>query len=322
MNGYGINQFLTLGGAMTPTTLGQWLHPHLSRAYQRWGKQEAGVRRGDDPEAIHQMRVALRRIRAAMTGFEAVLDLPRVTRKVGMISRVLGQARDGDVMLARLEQDYLPGLPPAEQAVLRDFIRGLRRQRQDVQREVVALLNSATYQRVKEAWGKWLDHPRWQSLGDCPVAETVPHLLAIAWGELALHPGWRVTTPEADPELLHDLRKAIKRTRYLWEFADNSLAMGLSEPLGLLREAQEVLGHLQDGFVLASQMGNACPTLQERLTREREEHWQTWQNLRRQLQSRAIQQQVYHTLGDLGLNGADQVPPKDEIAHPAVIPLG
>jgi CHAD domain-containing protein len=304
---------------MPPTTLGQWLHQHLGKVHHKWDKQEAGVRRGDDPEAIHQMRVALRRLRAVMTGFGFVLDLPRVTRKVGMISRVLGQARDGDVMLARLRDHYLPALPAPEQVVVGSLIEGLGQRRQEAQRELVALLNSATYRRVKEAWAEWLAQPRWQSLGAWPVAAALPHLLAVLWGELALHPGWRLST--ANPELLHDLRKCIKRTRYLWEFAVDWAPLELAEPLALLRQAQEVLGNLQDGFVLAAQVGTPCPTLHQLLVQERAEHWQTWLALRDDVQSQTTHHRVYHTLAACGIN-QDGVPPENGIVHPPVIPLG
>ncbi|WP_448380287.1 CHAD domain-containing protein [Gloeomargarita sp.] len=302
-------------------TLGAWLHQQLAQAYHRWDKQEAGVRRGEDPEAIHQMRVAMRRLRALMAGFAQVLDLPRATRKVGVLSRVLGQARDRDVMLARLEQDYLPQLPPAEQASLRDWLRGLRRQRQEMQRELLALLASATYQRVKEAWAKWLDHPRWHRWGDEPLLATLPHVLVGTWAELALHPGWQVTTPEADPELLHDLRKAIKRTRYQWELAQRTQDLGLATQVAALREGQEVLGQLQDGFVLATQLGDACPTLRQRLSQERAQTWAIWENLRSQLHSSTTHQQVYATLGRV-LAQTPPLTPADGTVHPAAIRSG
>ncbi len=301
---------------MVATTLGWWLHPYVSQAFRKWDKQEAAVKRGDDPEAIHQMRVALRRMRAAMGAFKAVFDLPRATRKVGMISRVLGQARDLDVMLARLRDQYLPVLPVAEQAVVAHRIAGLSQQRQGMQRELVALLNSAPYQRVKAAWAEWLEQPRWQPLGDWPVAATLPHLLAIVWGELALHPGWQVDTVATHPELLHDLRKAIKRTRYPWELAGE-----LAEPLAGLQQAQEVLGNLQDGFVLAAQVGTACPTLRQIFSQEQQAHWQAWQSLRAQLQSPTTHQQIYHALITLGLH-QDWFLPGDESVHPSAIPLG
>ncbi|MCS7291693.1 MAG: CHAD domain-containing protein [Gloeomargarita sp. SKYBB_i_bin120] len=306
---------------MEPMTLGWWIHQHLGKAVRKWRKQEEGVKQGEDPEAIHQMRVAMRRLRSLLKGFEAVLDVPRVARKVGMLSRVLGQARDADVMLERLETRYLPVLPSQEQETLKGWIRQLRRQRQEQQRELVALLHSATYERVQKAWREWLDHPRWQPLGDRAVEVTLPHFLLMAWGELSLHPGWDIHGVADNPEGLHDLRKQIKRTRYLWEFAGDWLGEALQEPLGWLREAQEVLGQLQDGFVLEEQLGLKCPALEESLLHDRTELWRQWQTLRAQLQSRENHQRIYSGIGGRCLS---PVPPPaaTETAHPAAVPLG
>lgn len=306
---------------MTTMTLGQWLHQYLAQARRKWEKQDAGVQEGHDPEAIHQMRVAMRRLRAAMSGFGNVLDLPQATRKVGMISRVLGQARDADVMLMRLEEHYLPALPPSEQKILQSLIHDLRQHRREMQRELVALLTSTPYRRVKEAWDKWLTKPRWRAVGDWPVAMALPHFLGMAWGELALHPGWRVVTVDENPELLHDLRKAIKSTRYQWECAQDELPAELTQVLVQLRQAQDILGNLQDGFVLTSRLGKRCPTLDQLLTSEEHQTWQTWQTLRQSLQTGTTHARIYHALGQQCLN-LSSLPPNPETAHHSEVPLG
>lgn len=306
---------------MTTMTLGQWLHNYLIQACRKWHKQEAGVHKGQDPEAIHQMRVAMRRLRAAMSGFGHVLDVPRATRKVAVISRVLGQARDADVMLMRLEGHYLPALPSSEQKILQSLIHNLRQQRREMQRELVALLTSTPYQRVKEAWDKWLTEPRWRAVGNWPVAMALPHFLAIAWGELALHPGWRVATVAENPELLHDLRKAIKRTRYQWECAQEELPVELTQVLAQLRQAQDILGNLQDGFVLTSRLGARCPALDQLLTREQQQTWQTWQTLQQSLQDGTIHDSIYRALGQRCLNLSSPCLTL-QTAHHSEVPLG
>lgn len=306
---------------MAATTLGWWIHQHLGKAFRKWSKQEEGVKEGKDPEAVHQMRVAMRRLRSLLTTFEGVLDVPRVARKVGMISRVLGQARDADVMLERLQNHYLPALPPQEQKVVQGWVRQLQQQRREQQRELVALLHSATYERVYKVWRDWIDRPRWHPLGDRPLAETLPHVLIRSWAELFLHPGWAVNTVSENPDCLHDLRKAIKRTRYLWEFAEDWLGEDLRASLGWLRESQEVLGQFQDGFVLVAQLTVDCPVLEERLIQDRAELWRQWQHLRAQLQSSEHHQQVYRILGSRC--GSPVTPaPTVETERLAAVPLG
>ena len=60
---------------------------------------------GDDPEGIHEMRIALRTIRSALSDFPEFVPIPRVTRlkdETGWLLTNLGMARDWDVFLTDL----------------------------------------------------------------------------------------------------------------------------------------------------------------------------------------------------------------------------
>ena len=66
--------------------------------------KEPGTRLGEDPEELHDMRVATRRLRAALSLFEAVLPVrAQVFREeLGWLARLLGTVRDLDVQLEGL----------------------------------------------------------------------------------------------------------------------------------------------------------------------------------------------------------------------------
>ena len=66
--------------------------------------KEPGTRLGEDPEELHDMRVATRRLRAALSLFEAVLPVrAQVFREeLGWLARLLGSVRDLDVQLEGL----------------------------------------------------------------------------------------------------------------------------------------------------------------------------------------------------------------------------
>ena len=66
--------------------------------------KEPGTRLGEDPEELHDMRVATRRLRAALSMFEAVLPVrAQVFREeLGWLARLLGTVRDLDVQLEGL----------------------------------------------------------------------------------------------------------------------------------------------------------------------------------------------------------------------------
>src|SRR5215218_2336953 len=76
--------------------------------------QEAGARAGEDPEAIHDMRVADRRVRAILRMLEAYVEaeaVGQILKDIKALHRALGAARDLDVQMeqARAFRDKLPG---------------------------------------------------------------------------------------------------------------------------------------------------------------------------------------------------------------------
>ena len=71
-------------------------------------KHKVDVLKDQDPENLYQMRVGMRRLRSAISGFAIALDLPQTVsdRKIAKIGRSLGKLRDLDVLLAALSDDY------------------------------------------------------------------------------------------------------------------------------------------------------------------------------------------------------------------------
>ena len=98
-------------------TLGDWAALGIQQHLEKVIRHEPEVLADKDPEELHQIRVGMRRLRSAVTGFAPVLDLPEAAqnKKIGKISRSLGQLRDLDVLLEALHQQYYPNLPPKEQ---------------------------------------------------------------------------------------------------------------------------------------------------------------------------------------------------------------
>ncbi len=81
---------------------------HLAVQTERLCWFEPGVRSGVDPEAVHQARIALRRLRAALRVFRAAFDpgaIEALKRDLRWLARELGRVRDLDVARARLRED-------------------------------------------------------------------------------------------------------------------------------------------------------------------------------------------------------------------------
>ncbi|MEM8779312.1 MAG: CHAD domain-containing protein, partial [Cyanobacteria bacterium P01_G01_bin.49] len=83
-----------------PTTFGDWGYLAIAKHSSKFIKHESGVLEDKDPEELHQMRVGMRRLRSAIHGFDAALELPKNAqeKKVKKIAQVLGKLRDLDVL--------------------------------------------------------------------------------------------------------------------------------------------------------------------------------------------------------------------------------
>ncbi len=93
---------------------------------------------GRDLEGVHDMRVASRRLRAALEVFQDVFPRKRLRPLLDDVKRLadaLGQVRDLDVMLERLEKDQ-QGRPEAQQLVLAEMIDEMQQQRKAARREL------------------------------------------------------------------------------------------------------------------------------------------------------------------------------------------
>ncbi len=141
-----------------------------------------------------------------------------------------------------------------------------------------------------------------------PIQEVLPDLLLPEVSKLLLHPGWLVGAEvksgdidilkERSPEIveqqlaeqgpiLHSLRKETKRIRYQMEVFAEFYGESYGGYLEDVKAMQEILGQIQDSFVLAeflrdalnSEVKTVLPTLASLLAQTSYEAWQQWQSL-------------------------------------------
>jgi len=118
----------------------------LSELHQAVTFQEEGVLKRE-VEAVHQMRVASRRLRVALSNFAVccVLSERRRTRAfLGRLAEALGGVRDLDVLIAALKV-YKASLPPSEQGHVGALIRRLRARRLRRRHRLEAFLRHEDY---------------------------------------------------------------------------------------------------------------------------------------------------------------------------------
>ena len=206
---------------------------------------------GTGPEGVHQMRVALRRLRSALRNFRPAIRCAAVDafdKELGALARRLGPARDWDVFLAGLGADLAATLPgdkrcalllkaaaarrEAGYAALREALdgRGFRQMVLDG----IALLALRPWRAVEQPAAQL----------DEPVAAFGAALLDRRWHKLRQQ-GEAAET--LDDEALHELRLGCKRLRYAAEiFAPIWPGKAARRFLRRLAAAQDALGQAND----------------------------------------------------------------------------
>ena len=293
-------------------TLGDAASGAIEKYFRKSVAHEVEVIKDKDAEELHQMRVGLRRLRSAVTGFAPVLDLPKEASegKIGKVGRILGTLRDLDVMLESLQNRYYPNLPAEEQEVLDKALLNLLKQRHRALKGVRAILEHKTYESLKESIEDWLEKPQYRAIEHLPIAEVLPDLLLPQVSEFFLHPAWLLGTEYEDGKvkvaddlnaeaveeklaaegtILHDLRKQAKRVRYLMNLFGDFYGESYEVYVEDVKAVQECLGDIQDSEVLGEfltdfvdrDLKKELPKLADILAKNRYAAWQKWQALQR-----------------------------------------
>ena len=211
------------------------------------------VTAGDMPEPVHAMRVALRRLRAALSVFRRAVDGPAVAAVKPRLSRLataLGRARDWDVFLLGTGQEVAAALDGDRR--IETMLTAARRQREAAYAELRCLFASAEFRQLAVAlvqlaalrpWELDADEERLDVLrGD---AGCYAAALLAKRHEHMLAPGHDISGLPA--EELHALRKQGKRLRYAAEFfAPLHGRRTTRRFVRRVSDLQDALGHLND----------------------------------------------------------------------------
>src|SRR4051794_11078854 len=112
----------TTDGARPPVTVSEVLLRYLGAQVAQIRRQDLPVRL-DAPEAVHDMRVAGRRLRSTLVTFEPLIEpspAQRIRRDLRWLGRLLGAARDAEVRRERLTSAVAaepPGVVATEEVV-------------------------------------------------------------------------------------------------------------------------------------------------------------------------------------------------------------
>lgn len=225
---------------------------HLARMIAR----EPGTREGTDPEELHSMRVATRRMRAAWRVFGDGFRADRTRRHRKRLREVagrLGAVRDLDVLIDEAEP-YLAAQTVAEQRAIQPLFRAWRQHRDEARVLLLRELDS-------DAFARWVDEfkdfVRTEGQGAASVLPTAPHRIRETAGSRiwAAYEQVRAYEPVmrwADVETLHELRITSKWLRYTLEFVRECLGPEATPLIGRVVALQDHLGLMHDADVAAA----------------------------------------------------------------------
>jgi CHAD domain-containing protein len=225
---------------------------HLARMLDH----EPGVRAGVDNEAVHKMRVATRRQRAAWRVFGDAFRKGRTKRyRDGLreTARRLGAVRDLDVQLEAADA-YRADMPVAEQRALEPLLAAWRQYRVDARVLLLRELDSPGFRRWVD---DYIDFVRTEGVAVVPVLPVQPHRVrdtapSTIWAAYEGVRGYESVLRWADVPTLHELRIASKWLRYSTEFVREALGPDADPLIARVTALQDHLGLMNDADVTAS----------------------------------------------------------------------
>lgn len=262
---------------------------------------DPGTRVGEDPEELHQMRVAVRRMRAMLKAARPLLDrrwADDLRAELGWLGRALGPVRDADVLIDRL-RCRASAFGDTSRDAVETLIEALVTDRETARAEMLDVLSSPRYTALLRRLATAVSRP-WPARSVGAGAAALVELVRAEYRRLSK----AVQAAGEDPpdEVLHALRIHGKRLRYTGELA----AAAGRKPVRKLVEStvalQDVLGEHQDacvaqhrvrllldglGDVVDVSVAFAAGRLVEREERNRIETRQAWLAAWQQVQERA-----------------------------------
>ena len=231
-----------------------------------FSKEIDGVKTAQDIEHIHRMRVASRRLRAALPLFALCFPEKKYQQwmqEIQRITRALGEARDTDVQIAFLtklvkkRQARMHADDPGSALSIRltgdvetILLSGLQKKRSKLQSAVVSSLekleNSGVIDDIRiffhgQEMRAKSTRKRPSPYGIAPVAAS---RIGRRLTKMLSYEGW-AHNPDAIAEH-HAIRIAAKKLRYTMEVYAPLYRLGLKKPLSRVKKIQEILGDLHD----------------------------------------------------------------------------
>jgi CHAD domain-containing protein len=211
--------------------------------------------RGNEPDAVHQMRIATRRLRSTLQSFQrffAKSETEPLVAELRWLGTVLGDARDAEVLGDHI-QGHVANLP-AEEVVgpVAARIRGHFAQvAADAQATALKTLDSPRYFAVLDRLDELIAAAPETKAASRPAIEVLPACVQRAYKRTSRRMKHALFEPEGTggDVALHQARKAAKRARYAAEAVVPAFGRRASRFAKEMKRLQSVLGAHQDAVI-------------------------------------------------------------------------
>lgn len=230
------------------------VHARLCEQLTEMKRQDPRVRQ-DLPEAVHDMRVAMRRLRSALATFRPLLDrtvTEPLREELRWVGHVLGDARDSEVIHQRLAEAVAREpvellLGPVVARIDSDLGKAYR----EAHDRSVEAMRSDRYFALVDRLDALVADPPWTPVAQDPAHQVLARRMRKDWKRVRTRLAAADEAPTAGErdERLHEVRKAAKRARYAAE-ALTPLYSGEAKRFAkAVKGIQSVLGDHQDSVV-------------------------------------------------------------------------
>lgn len=232
---------------------------------EHWQANEEIIGHHDAPEGIHQMRVALRRLRSNLNFYQGIIPKESYTKlhhQLKGLTTVLGTARDWDIVTQYLLEMQLQ----PDDDLFAELSTTITELRMNAYVKVRHRLDSAEYSRLLLALGKWLTQRRWrknmemralQSL-EQPVDYFANQILPLRYQKLCRQ-GEQIAQLNAKQR--HNFRISIKKMAYATRFFSNLYPPTTTRTFAkILSQLQDQLGILNDARTVTTLLNQVSPT--------------------------------------------------------------
>jgi CHAD domain-containing protein len=231
----------------------------LASSVGRFDANEPMLWTDRDPEAVHQARIATRRLRSDLGTLRDFVDSQwsmHLRAELRWLGAELGGVRDIEVLHARLTL-HAALLPDAHADAARAAIRRLVADGTAARAELLVALRNPRYAQLHRALHEGVISPRLTAAAGARAVDALPRAVRPTWRRLRRAVDDLATVPS--DAALHEVRIRAKRCRYAAELAEPVIGKRARGLATALTRVQDVLGEQQDAVVADSWLAKTAP---------------------------------------------------------------